>query len=392
MKYSKARLSDYIEFNPKEQIPKGVITTEVSMANIEPFTKHISNKAKSMYRGGMKFRNGDTIVARITPCLENGKTAYVDILKEDEVGFGSTEYIVLRAIPNKTVPEFIYYLARSDKFREKAISLMTGTSGRQRVQTDALMQEEFDFPSICDQKKIATVLSLLDEKIRCNNRTNDNLHDVAEILFREVYKKGHNGKLERFLSNIESGARPKGGAESAGVPSIGAEKIERFGIYDYSSEKYIGKDFYNKMKRGRIKNGDVLLYKDGAYTGKSSMVLDGFPHKEAAVNEHVFILNTENNFAQFYLYFCINIAENREKLHTLASGKAAQPGLNQSELGSIDIMIPDRNSILDFENNISPIMHQIASNAQENRRLTKLRDTLLPELLNGKIDISNIDI
>lgn len=175
MKYSKARLSDYIEFNPKEQIPKGVITTEVSMANIEPFTKHISNKAKSMYRGGMKFRNGDTIVARITPCLENGKTAYVDILKEDEVGFGSTEYIVLRAIPNKTVPEFIYYLARSDKFREKAISLMTGTSGRQRVQTDVLMQEEFDFPSICDQKKIATVLSLLDEKIRCNNRTNDNL-------------------------------------------------------------------------------------------------------------------------------------------------------------------------------------------------------------------------
>lgn len=392
MKYSKARLSDYIEFNPKEQIPKGVITTEVSMANIEPFTKHISNKTKSMYRGGMKFRNGDTIVARITPCLENGKTAYVDILKEDEVGFGSTEYIVLRAIPNKTVPEFIYYLARSDKFREKAISLMTGTSGRQRVQTDALMQEEFDFPSICDQKKIATVLSLLDEKIRCNNRTNDNLHDMAEILFREVYKKGHNGKLERFLSNIESGARPKGGAESAGVPSIGAEKIERFGIYDYSSEKYISKDFYNKMKRGRIKNGDVLLYKDGAYTGKSSMVLDGFPHKEAAVNEHVFILNTENNFAQFYLYFCINIAENREKLHTLASGKAAQPGLNQSELGSIDIMIPDRNSILDFENSISPIMHQIASNAQENRRLTKLRDTLLPELLNGKIDISNIDI
>ena len=215
---------------------------------------------------------------------------------------------------------------------------------------------------------------------------------MAEMLFRKVYEKGHNGKLERFLSNIESGARPKGGAEATGVPSVGAEKIERFGIYDYSSEKYIGKDFYNKMKRGRIKNGDVLLYKDGAYTGKSSMVLDGFPHKDAAVNEHVFILNTENNFAQFYLYFCINIAENREKLHTLASGKAAQPGLNQSELGSIDIMIPDRNSILDFENNISPIMHQIASNAQENRRLTKLRDTLLPELLNGKIDISNIDI
>ena len=282
---------------------------------------------------------------------------------------------------------FAYYLLKSLKLNKRHIG-----SGQPLMTQSILNSIEVEVPGYSTQKRIGKILNDIDSQIDANNRTNDNLHDMAEMLFRKVYEKGHNGKLERFLSNIESGARPKGGAEATGVPSVGAEKIERFGIYDYSSEKYIGKDFYNKMKRGRIKNGDVLLYKDGAYTGKSSMVLDGFPHKEAAVNEHVFILNTENNFAQFYLYFCINIAENREKLHTLASGKAAQPGLNQSELGSIDIMIPDRNSILDFENNISPIMHQIASNAQENRRLTKLRDTLLPELLNGKIDISNIDI
>lgn len=83
------------------------------------------------------FRNGDTLVARITPCLENGKTAYVDFLEDDEVGWGSTEYIVLH--PKAPLPpEFAYCLARSDEFRDFAIRSMTGSSGRQRVPADTL--------------------------------------------------------------------------------------------------------------------------------------------------------------------------------------------------------------------------------------------------------------
>jgi len=86
---------------------------------------------------GMRFMNDDTLVARITPCLENGKTAYVDFLSEGEVGWGSTEFIVLRSRPPLPT-EFSYCLARSQEFREFAIQNMTGTSGRQRVPADAL--------------------------------------------------------------------------------------------------------------------------------------------------------------------------------------------------------------------------------------------------------------
>ena len=91
------------------------------------------------FGSGMRFINGDTLVARITPCLENGKTAYVDFLKDGEVGWGSTEYIVMR--PKPPLPnEFAYCLARSVGFREFAIQSMTGTSGRQRVPAIALSQ------------------------------------------------------------------------------------------------------------------------------------------------------------------------------------------------------------------------------------------------------------
>jgi type I restriction enzyme S subunit len=97
------------------------------------------------FGSGMRFINGDTLVARITPCLENGKTAFVDFLQDGQVGWGSTEYIVLR--PKPPLPEaFAYCLARSDGFREFAIQSMTGTSGRQRVQADSLAH--FQMPRV----------------------------------------------------------------------------------------------------------------------------------------------------------------------------------------------------------------------------------------------------
>lgn len=84
------------------------------------------------YNGGMRFINGDTILARITPCLENGKAAYINILDENEVAFGSTEYIVLS--PKENVPSsFFYFLARNSTFITYAVAHMNGSSGRQRV-------------------------------------------------------------------------------------------------------------------------------------------------------------------------------------------------------------------------------------------------------------------
>ena len=283
-----------------------------------------------------------------------------------------------------------YYLLSKDGSKE----IIANTVGSTQPKLPIYGIENFNIklPNINDQKRIVKLLNSIDNKISKNNEINNNLHDLAEQQFNKIYSLGSPKKLDELLFNVSTGSRPKGGAQESGITSIGAEKIEKFGIYDYSSEKYISEDYYEKLKNGKLNSGDVLLYKDGAYTGKVSMCLNGFPHNKAAVNEHVFILNTENNWAQNYLYYVLYNKDNKEMLHRLASSKAAQPGLNQVELKSIEINICDKKDILKFENNVKPIMEKIALNSLENKKLAELRDTLLPKLMNGEIDLDNIEI
>lgn len=132
-----ASLPEVIEVNPARPLRKGIIAPYLDMANM-PTRGHAPNDVTPRSFGsGMRFMNGDTLVARITPCLENGKTAFVDFLKEGEVAWGSTEYIVLSPKP-PLPPEFAYCLARSAAFRDFAIQIMTGSSGRQRVPAESL--------------------------------------------------------------------------------------------------------------------------------------------------------------------------------------------------------------------------------------------------------------
>ena len=137
-------LPEMIEVNPPRSLRKGEVAPYLDMANM-PTKGHVPDTVIDRpFGSGMRFTNGDTLVARITPCLENGKTAYVDFLGHDRIGWGSTEYIVMRPMP--PLPnEFAYCLARSTGFREFAIQNMTGTSGRQRVPAQALSQ--FMLPS-----------------------------------------------------------------------------------------------------------------------------------------------------------------------------------------------------------------------------------------------------
>lgn len=154
---------------------KGSKATKVSMDKLRPYTKKIPEAEIAEYSGGSKFQNGDIIMARITPCLENGKTAYVDILLDNEIAFGSTEFIVMRAKPDISDSQFIYYLAISPMFRNIAIKSMVGSSGRQRVQQGVLEELEVIVPPIKQQQEIGAFLANIDSKIALNSKINDNL-------------------------------------------------------------------------------------------------------------------------------------------------------------------------------------------------------------------------
>ena len=132
-----ATLSELCEINPSRTLKKGQLAPYLDMANMPTIGHFPHGWIERPFGSGMKFTNGDTLVARITPCLENGKTAFVNFLTDGEVGWGSTEYIVLR--PKSPLPEvFAYCLARTSAFRDFAIQSMTGSSGRQRVAGDSI--------------------------------------------------------------------------------------------------------------------------------------------------------------------------------------------------------------------------------------------------------------
>ena len=283
--------------------------------------------------------------------------------------------------------DYLYYVINSMDLS----GYITG-SAQPKLSQSNLNAIQLKIPSIEEQDRIISVIKPFDEKIKVNNAINDNLQQQLAIAFDEIYAEGRCGQLDELLATVESGSRPRGGAESVGIPSIGAENIERFGIYDFSKDKYISESYFLSLKRGVVQSGDVLLYKDGAYTGKVSMALDEFPHKHCAVNEHVFILRTAKARFQNALYFLMTRDDIRQKVFALASSKAAQPGLNQSELRSIPIQIPTENALIAFEQYANPMMHLIANNAKESKRLAELRDTLLPKLMSGEIDVSEVEI
>jgi type I restriction enzyme S subunit len=388
--WREVKLGDIAFINPNEHLEKGGKAKKVNMEDLQPFTKKINNGSAAEYKGGSKFRNGDTLIARITPCLENGKTGYVDILEENEVAFGSTEFIVLREKEAYSDKQFLFYFSVSSRFRNIAIQSMIGSSGRQRVQANIIKNYEFMLPPLEEQREIARVLSVLDDKIDLLRRQNETLESIAQTLFKEYFITNANpnwekGKLEDLLESIESGSRPKGGIDPLlknGIPSIGAESIKGIGNFDYGGIKYITENFFDNMKRGIARSFDVLIYKDGAYIGRKGLFGNGFPFKNYAVNEHVFILRANKKATQLFLYFLLEEAE----LRTLNSN-SAQPGLNQVSMKSFSITKPPQDRIYEFDAIAKPLINRIFENSKQARLLAKTRDRLLPRLISGKLRV-----
>ena len=131
-------VSEIIEFNPTLRIPRVGDAVYLDMAAVPTDRATILEWSRREPRSGTRFANGDTVIARITPCLENGKTAFIDFMKDGEVGIGSTEFIVMRARPG-TPQSLPYFLARSPRFRTYAVQNMVGSSGRQRVNATQLV-------------------------------------------------------------------------------------------------------------------------------------------------------------------------------------------------------------------------------------------------------------
>lgn len=178
-------LSDLMDFNPKRTLKKGTIAPYLDMKNM-PTSGHLALDIYDREMGsGTKFKNGDSLLARITPCLENGKTAYVDFLEDEQVGWGSTEYIVMRS-KSDSYKYFSYYMARFEPFRKFAIQSMTGTSGRQRAQAQTVQTMPFAIPPISILEKFDEFVAPNMQMIKSHGSENRTLAALRDTLLPKL--------------------------------------------------------------------------------------------------------------------------------------------------------------------------------------------------------------
>lgn len=327
------------------------------------------------------------------------------LIKEERPFVFQRHIAILR--PNERINSaFLYYTMLSRDFYAKADAAAIGAAQR-TVSLTSLRGMEIELPPLKVQEAIASKLSVYDNLIENNQKQIKLLEEAAQRLYKEWFVDLHfpgyedtpivdgvpEGWKKCLLGDIncslESGSRPKGGIDASlvdGVPSIGAENVIGLGCYNYSSEKLITKDFFSKMKRGKLCDKDILIYKDGAYIGRTSLFQDGFPHLEAAVNEHVFLLHAADEHIQYYLFFTLYQQEYYQKMQKL-NKNAAQPGINSKAMMSLPVLLPTEDILDGFDSFATPLMHKIFNLAKQNRRLELARDRLLPKLMSGEIEV-----
>ena len=392
------RLGDFMEFNPKIKLAKDTLARKITMDQLVPHSRDIYSWTYEPYSGGAKFENGDTIMARITPCLENGKHAFISLLDEGEIAYGSTEYIVIRGRSGISDNRFVYYLTHFPAFKNAAIKSMIGTSGRQRAQVDVLENMKMRLPSLAYQRDVANILSNLDDKIEVNRRINDNLKQQAQALFKSWFVDFEPFKDGEFIES-ELGMIPKGwrvgtvyeyidviyGApyksslfneDKDGLPLIRIRDLKTNAPQFYTPEILPNTEY--------IEAGDIVAGMDAEFI---PYVWLG---EKGVLNQRCCKFKAKNDaISNYYVLFLI-----KPKLEYVQSYKT---GTTVSHLGKNDIdkfkfITPSIDVVLAFSKIVSPLIKEVVNRAKESRRLAELRDTLLPRLMSGELKVNEINM
>ena len=410
------KLGDTVKINPQRKLKKTKQAFHVAMRDVEVYRREINSHSYKEFSGsGTRFQNGDTLLARITPCLENGKTVYVNCLESDQIGHGSTEFIVLSGIEGKTDNLFVYYLARDPRFRRFAIHSMQGSTGRQRVMANSINTFEFVLPPIKEQHRIVHILSTLDDKIELNRQMNETLEATARAIFKSwfvdfdpvkakmegqkpvgmdtetaalfpsAFEDSSLGKIpkEWIVSTIDEdfnltmGQSPPGSTyneDGSGIPFYQGRR-------DFSF-RYLTPRIYCTAPKRFAKKGDTLV-SVRAPVGDINMV-----EEECSIGRGVAAIRHKSG-SRSYTYYAMQF------LHQVFSrfeGEGTVFGsINKTDFQTLSQLKPSNEIIKAFERLVYPLDQSIENNENESHTLAKTRDTLLPKLLSGEIRIDDVD-
>ncbi len=345
------------EVNHRVNLQKGKTYPFVEMGVVQPGLRYVgSNQTRNFNGGGAKFMSGDTLFARITPCLENGKIAQY-ISKHYKMGFGSTEFFVFRARPGLSDPGFVYYLSRSDIIRKPAEKSMTGASGRQRADLASIVNIPILHFPLPTQRKIAAILSAYDDLIENNLRRIKILEEMAQNLYREWFVKfrfpGH--EQARFVDS-EMGRIPEGWKVSAvqdafdilggGTPSKKEPKYWENGTVnwytpsDLTSNKALFIDESGKrITESGLKKSSARIFPAFSVmmTSRATIGVISINTTDACTNQGFITCIPNQTFPKYLLYYWLK--ENVNHFINLGTG-ATFKEISKGVFKNIELIIP----------------------------------------------------
>lgn len=394
-------LTDIVEINPSVKLDKGKSYPFVPMEELTPGQRYVQARAMREAGGGAKFCHGDTLFARITPCLENGKIAQF-IAKPGQCAFGSTEYWVLRAREGLAEPGYVYYLALSGVLRGPAEKSMAGASGRQRADLASIQNLAVPAPDLATQRRIASILSAYDDLIENNTRRIAILEEMARRIYEEWFAHfhfpGHEGgrmveselgpvpegwglsNLGELTEYINRGLTPKYDDEAAGL--VINQKCIRDGRLNMEPARTQSKPIPPEKL---IRFGDVLINSTGVGTlGRVAQVYETLD--DCTVDTHVSIVRPIRELDQDY--FGLALLRLSPHFERQGVGATGQTELSRGRIAETLVVVPPQKLQQDFGAMVRPIRKLAVVLGKKNANLRTQRDLLLPKLISGEIDVS----
>lgn len=389
--------SDFVDINPSVRLKSSEEYSFVEMKDLTDGQRNAYPSAKRKLSGGARFQDGDTLFARITPCLENGKICQIKGL-ENGVGFGSTEFLVFRGKEGISDNDFIFYLSRSFEVRKFAEQHLIGTSGRQRVNKEAFGSLKLRLPTIYIQKKIAHILSSLDEKIELNRQTNRTLEEIAKTLFQEMcvpkgdeLPDGWKVSKIRDVVKIKHGYAFKGeffSDEDTDDVLLTPGNFSIGGGFNYSKFKYYRGDFPNEYI---LSENDLIvtmtdLSKDGDTLGYSALVPVIFGKKLLHNQRLGKIEFKQSDNIRWFLYFTMRTRQYRNFVLGSATGTTVRH-TSPDRISDFDLVLPPIDVLNGFNSVVTGVIQKLSICNQQNQLLSTLRNILLPRLINNEFKI-----
>jgi len=377
-RWKEYRFSDFVEINPRISLPTDEGISFVEMKDLNEGQKYCYPSSERFSRNGSKFENNDTLFARITPCLENGKICQVKGLK-NSVGLGSTEFLVFRGKKNISDSDFVFYLSRWDDVRAHAEVNLDGTSGRQRVPRACFDDLLIDMPSdIEEQKSIASILSSLDDKIDLLHRQNATLEKMVETLFRKWFVE--EAKEEWELKSLSYIADFLNGLASQKFPPKNEiDKLPVLKIKELSSGITENSDWATTDVKPDylVSNGDVI------FAWSASLMVKIWDGEDCILNQHLFKV-TSNDFPKWFYYLWCKYHLN-EFIAKAASHATTMGHIKRGDLDEALVLIPSVDELNQMTLNADPLIEKIIANNRQIKSLATLRDTLLPKLMSDEV-------